>query len=187
MKKPHSPAGALPSARNQRRGRRRSSWETTGCRKMAVTKRAGSHASRQHGCGSRPVRADEPVLRPGANPATSPTPTPRATGPSTFLCRDCGSRRCACCRPDPRGPASAPGFSLAWASSHPRRRRPPAGRTSSMVCGKDNAARARESGNISQPPGREPPGRHQGLATSSPRRAPAADAQRSSARDCGGR
>jgi hypothetical protein len=26
-----------------------------------------------------------------------------------LLCRDCGSRRCACCRPDPRQPASAPG------------------------------------------------------------------------------
>ena len=26
-----------------------------------------------------------------------------------LLCRDGGSRRCACCRPDPRRPASAPG------------------------------------------------------------------------------
>jgi hypothetical protein len=29
--------------------------------------------------------------------------------PAALLCPDCGSRRCACCRPDPRRPASAPG------------------------------------------------------------------------------
>ena len=29
--------------------------------------------------------------------------------PPALLCRDCGSRRCACCRPGPRQPASAPG------------------------------------------------------------------------------
>jgi hypothetical protein len=43
---------------------------------------------------------------------------------AALLCRDCGSRRCACCRPHPREPASAPALSLAWASSHPRRCRP---------------------------------------------------------------
>ena len=33
----------------------------------------------------------------------------RDATPAVLLCRDCGSRRCACCRPDPRQPASAPG------------------------------------------------------------------------------
>jgi hypothetical protein len=36
----------------------------------------------------------------------------------------CGSHRCACCRPDPRRPASAPGSRSRGASSAPCRRRP---------------------------------------------------------------
>jgi hypothetical protein len=33
-------------------------------------------------------------------------PALRSATPAALLCRDCGSRRCACCRPDPRRPGS---------------------------------------------------------------------------------
>jgi hypothetical protein len=38
---------------------------------------------------------------------------------AALLCRDCGSRRCACWRPDPRRLASAPALSLALAEQPP--------------------------------------------------------------------
>jgi hypothetical protein len=71
--------------------------------------------SRPSGTSGRPT---EIRLPPG--PTTSVWSTTSGAGvpdliglpghsPAALLCRDCGSRRCACRRPDPRQPASAPG------------------------------------------------------------------------------
>jgi len=45
----------------------------------------------------------------GAHLHTLVGATSRSARPPALICRDCGSRPCACCRPDPRQPASAPG------------------------------------------------------------------------------
>ena len=72
--------------------------------------RAAIQSSREHESGSRPARSHAPVRRQKVRIST-----PRRSGVVIGhagcppLPGDCGSRRCACCRPDPRRAASAPG------------------------------------------------------------------------------
>jgi hypothetical protein len=48
-------------------------------------------------------------LSPFAQPVASPPLGVVSDRSADLPCRGCGSRRCVCCRPDPRRPASAPG------------------------------------------------------------------------------
>ena len=85
-----------------------------------VTPRSGceAHDCRRTARAAR-YRADTEARVVGNNPSAldlaipghraSWTARPLWREPTVLLCRECGSRRCACCRREPRRPASAPG------------------------------------------------------------------------------
>ena len=90
------------------------------CRANCGSRRVLRGASRRQQCRAGPTRGSRLALR---QSRASPRPR-RSWGrdrPVAPLCRDCGTRRCACWRPDPRGWRSASAFArrLSTSTSHP--------------------------------------------------------------------
>src|SRR5436305_1083102 len=127
--KQSAPADSLPTrvlsdsnANNlaKRKSRRRSSWLMKGDEEEASDRGDGSvllaNASRGAGMTVAAPKQDRATpLRSVSRFANCETDrvvgrrTPSPDPPTGLLCRHCGSRRCASCRPDPRRPASTPG------------------------------------------------------------------------------
>jgi hypothetical protein len=88
----------------------------------AVTSHNGAKQARQAACGQPtaaypwhdksgliPAGGGVPQFAKGAHLCSVDRVALTPATPAALLCRVCGCRRCACCRPDPRRPASAPG------------------------------------------------------------------------------
>jgi hypothetical protein len=101
--------------------------------------------TRENESGTRPALGRAPARR-----QRCASPRPHRSGAvighvAALLCRDCGSRRCACWWPDPRRLASAPALSLALAEE------PPAPMPPSLLDGTRTTRLAARGGRLHRP------------------------------------